>query len=99
MMSRVFLSALIVLVMVSALTLVTKRYESRALFIQSEQLQLEAQELDVAWRHLQSERSELARNARINQMAKQELELVIADLNRTIYIQGQASKLPILIEP
>lgn len=98
-MSRVFLSALIVLVMVSALTLVTKRYESRALFIQSEQLQLEAQELDVAWRHLQSERSELARNARINQMAKQELELVIADLNRTIYIQGQASKLPILIEP
>lgn len=99
MMSRVFLSALIVLVMVSALTLVTKRYESRALFIESEQLQLEAQELDVAWRHLQSERSELARNARINQMAKQELELVIADLNRTIYIQGQASKLPILIEP
>lgn len=99
MMSRVFLSALIILVMVSALTLVTKRYDSRALFIQSEQLQLEAQELDVAWRHLQSERSELARNARINQMAKKELELVIADLNRTIYIQGQVSKLPILIEP
>ena len=99
MIGRILLSALVVLVMASALVLVNKRYHSRALFIKSEQLQLQAQELDVAWRHLQSERAELARNTRINQLAKHELELDTADLSRTIYIQGQRSRLPTLIEP
>lgn len=99
MIGRILLSMLVVAVMVSAVALVTKRYHSRALFIKSEQLQLQAQELDIAWRHLQSERAELARNARINQIAKHELELGTADLSRTLYIQGQASRLPTLIEP
>lgn len=99
MIGRIMLFILMLLVMASAVTLVTKRYHSRALFIKSEQLQLQAQELDIAWRHLQSERAELARNARINQLAKHELELGTADLNRTIYIQGQTSRLPTLIEP
>lgn len=98
MIGRILLSILIFLVMASAVTLVTKRYQSRSLFIKSEQLQLQAQELDIAWRHLQSERAELARNARINQLAKHELELDVADLNRTIYIQGQRSRLPTAIE-
>lgn len=92
--SRLVLPLLVLLVMASAIVLVTKRYQSRALFIKSEQLQLQAQELDIAWRHLQSERSELARNARIDQMARHELDLTSADLSRTIYIQGQASVLP-----
>lgn len=97
--SRLVLPILILLVMASAIVLVTKRYQSRALFIKSEQLQLEGQELDIAWRHLQSERSQLARNARIDQMARHELDLTSADLSRTIYIQGQASVLPQRQEP
>lgn len=99
MIGRIILSGLVFLVMVSAIALVTNRYHSRSLFIKSEQLQLQAQELDIAWRHLQSDRAELARNTRINQMAKHELELDAAELGRTIYIQGQASRLSALIEP
>ena len=99
MIARVLFVALVLLVMASAIMLVTNRYQSRALFIKSEQLEIQAQELDIAWRHLQSERAELARNARINQIARRELQFGPADLNRTIYIQGQASQLPLAIEP
>lgn len=86
---------LAVCVMGSALYLVTVRYESRALFLKSERLQLQAEEFDVAWRQLQSERAELARNARIDRKARNELDLSAADINRTMYIQGKTSALNI----
>lgn len=91
---RVFVPILALLVMMSAIYLVSTRYQSRALFIKSEQLQLQAQELDIAWRHLHSDRAELARNARIDQMARDELSLDANDLARTLYIQGKPSALP-----
>ncbi|NLJ61937.1 MAG: cell division protein FtsL, partial [Alcaligenaceae bacterium] len=47
---RIWVPILALLVMASAIYLVNTRYQSRALFIKSEQLQLQAQELDVAWR-------------------------------------------------
>lgn len=96
--SRLLLPLLLIMVMVSGITLVTKRYQSRTLFIQHEQLQLVAEELDVNWRHLQSERSELARNARIDQLARGELGLTPVDVSRTVYVQGQPSILPSLDE-
>lgn len=91
---RVTISVLALFVMASALYLVNTRYQSRSLFIQSEHLQLQGQELDIAWRHLQSDRAELARHARVDQMARNELNLSSADLNRTLYIQGKPSALP-----
>ncbi len=91
---RIWVPILALLVMASAIYLVNTRYQSRALFIKSEQLQLQAQELDVAWRHLQSDRAELARNARIDRIARQDLALYPADLSRTVYIQGKPSILP-----
>lgn len=91
---------LVVLVMVSAIYLVNTRYQSRVLFIKSEQLQLQAQELDIAWRHLQSDRAELARHSRIDQLARNQLDLIPTDLNRTLYIQGKPSALfPRQVEP
>lgn len=89
------LPVLALVVMGLALTLVTNRYNARSLFIKSEQLNFQAQELDIAWRHLLSARAELARNARIDQMARLNVGLTSADLSRTIYIQGQASVLPL----
>ena len=96
--SRLLLPLLLIIVMVSGITLVTKRYQSRTLFIQHEQLQLEAQDLDISWRHLQSDRSALARNARIDQLARHELGLTPVDVSRTVYVQGQPSMLPSLDE-
>src|SRR5690606_11197368 len=76
-----------VLLMVSALSLVTARFQSRELFVTSERLASRAHELDTEWRRLQLERAELARNVRIDQVARNELGLVPATPDRTIYLR------------
>ncbi|MBF6616974.1 cell division protein FtsL [Pollutimonas thiosulfatoxidans] len=78
------------LLMISALSLVTARFQSRQLFVQLDQLEDKARDLDTDWRRLQLERAELARNARIDAVARDELKMVNATPDRTIYIQGVA---------
>ncbi|WP_269496876.1 cell division protein FtsL [Castellaniella sp. S9] len=76
-----------VLLMISALSLVTVRFQSRELFVASERLASRAHELDTEWRRLQLERAELARNVRIDQVARNELGLVPVTPDRTIYLR------------
>lgn len=76
-----------VLLMISALSLVTARFQSRELFVTSERLSSRAYELDTEWRRLQLERAELARNVRIDQVARNELGLVPSTPDRTIYLR------------
>ena len=75
------------LLMASAISLVTVRFQSRELFVASERLKSSAHELDAEWRRLQLERAELARNARIDSLARSELHLVSVTPDRTIYLQ------------
>ena len=51
-----------------------------------------ARELDIDWRRLQLERAEQARNARIDELARDELKMVPVSPDRTIYIKGGALK-------
>ena len=83
-----------VLLMVSAISLVTARFQSRELFVQTDRLQDKARELDTDWHRLQLERAELARNARIDGAARAELEMDVATPGRTLYIKGQAAQTP-----
>ncbi len=80
------------LLMVSAISLVTARFQSRQLFVQTDSLQNKARELDTDWRRLQLERAELARNARIDGTARSELAMDSTSPGRTIYIKGLAPK-------
>jgi len=75
-----------VLLMASCLTLVTKRFESRQLFITLGRLQDQAQELDVDWRRLQLERSREARHARIDHIARQTLKMTPRTPDRVLYV-------------
>ncbi|MGB6242906.1 MAG: cell division protein FtsL [Castellaniella sp.] len=75
------------LLMASAISLVTVRFQARELFVTSERLKSQAHELDTEWRRLQLERAELARNARIDSLARSELHLVAVTPGRTIYLQ------------
>lgn len=77
-----------VLLMVSAISLVTARFQSRELFVASERLASRAHELDTEWRRLQLERAALARNARIDELARDELGLVPVTPDRTIYLRA-----------
>lgn len=78
--------------MLSALSLVTARFQSRQLFIEVDHLVDRARELDTDWRRLQLERAELARNARIDGMAREELQMHTTSPDRTLYVTGGASR-------
>src|SRR3546814_9645399 len=80
-----------VLLMLTAISLVTARFQSRELFVASDRLSAQAHELDTEWRRLQLDRAELARNVRIDQIARNDLHMVPATPDRTVYIRsGQA---------
>lgn len=81
-----------VLLMVSAISLVTARFQSRQLFVEADRLEDKARELDTDWRRLQLERAELARNARIDGAARADLKMDSTTPDRTIYIKGQAAR-------
>lgn len=78
--------------MISALSLVTARFQSRQLYVESDRLDDRARQLDTDWRRLQLERAELTRHARIDDLARDELQMVSGSPDRTIYLRpGQAS--------
>ncbi|HUH60533.1 MAG TPA: cell division protein FtsL [Candidimonas sp.] len=79
-----------VLLMVSAISLVTARFQSRQLFVLSDSLEDQARELDTDWRRLQLERAELAGNARVDGIARQDLKMESTSPDKTIYLEGVA---------
>ena len=79
---------LAVALMVSAISLVTARHQSRQLFVAVERLEDRSRELDIEWRRLQLERAELARNARIDYIARSDLGMVTATPDRSIFLDS-----------
>ncbi|GAB1577625.1 cell division protein FtsL [Bordetella petrii] len=77
---------LAVLLMLSAISLVTSRYHSRQLFIELDRSNAQARSLDTDWRRLQLERAELARNARIDRAAREDLKMIPIVPDRTLYL-------------
>lgn len=77
---------LAIALMVSAISLVTARHQSRQLFVAVERLEDRSRELDIEWRRLQLERAELARNARIDHIARRDLGMVTVTPERSIYL-------------
>lgn len=84
-----------ILLMLSAISLVTARYQSRQLFVASERQAAQARELDTDWRRLQLERAELARNARIDEIARQDLKMLSSSPDRTLYLKGDFAATPV----
>ena len=87
------------LLMLSAISLVTARYQARQTFVELERSRASARTLDVDWRQLQLERAELARNARVDRVAREQLQMISIVPDRTIYInQATATVAPALAE-
>lgn len=76
------------LLMLSAISLVTARFQSRELFVTLDRLEDKARQLDTDWRRFQLERAELARNARIDGAAREDLKMSSSSPDRTIYLHG-----------
>jgi cell division protein FtsL len=80
---NVILTALLV---ASALSLVNARYQARHLFIDLERLTQQARQLDIDWSQLQLDQSTLGKNERIEQIAREDLNMTQLTPARTQYL-------------
>ncbi|MBC7454964.1 MAG: cell division protein FtsL [Massilia sp.] len=69
-----------------ALLLVKTQYRARHLFIDLESNQQRARQLDIDWAQLQLEQSTLGKNARIEQIARSDLNMTPLTAARTQYL-------------
>ena len=69
-----------------ALFLVKTQYRSRHLFIDLEAMQQKARQLDIDWAQLQLDQSTLGKNARIEQIARSDLNMTPLTPARTQYL-------------
>ena len=69
-----------------ALALVNSQYKARNLFIELEKLQQQSRQLDIDWAQLQLDQSTLGKNARIEQIARTELNMTPLSPARTQYL-------------
>lgn len=83
---NVVLTALLVL---CALWLVNLQYRARHLFIELERSQQKTRQLDIEWSQLQLDQSTLGKNARIEQIAHNELGMVPLTPERTQYLSRE----------
>jgi cell division protein FtsL len=75
--SRIAIPILAVLALVSALALVWSKHEGRSLFIDLQGRHAERDRLDIEWGQLKLEQSAWATHGRVEQMARNDLKMVI----------------------
>lgn len=84
----IFMLLLIVLVVVSALGVVSSQHEARKLRSAIEHEQTRMQNLDVEWRRLQIEQSFLAAHHRVEGIARERLGMLSPDTEQIIVLEG-----------
>ena len=72
--------------MLSAISLVTARYQARQLYVELDRSRSAARDLGITWRQLQLDRAEHARNAHVDKVARESLKMISIVPDRTIYI-------------
>jgi len=77
--------------MISAISLVTARYQARQLYVELDRSKTQALNFDIEWRQLQLDRAEQARNANVDKLAREQLKMISIVPERTIYINQSAS--------
>ena len=80
---NIVLSAVLV---TCALSLVNAQYQARNLFIELGKLEQQAKQLDIDWAQLQLDQSTLGKNARIEQIARTDLNMAPLSPARTQYL-------------
>ena len=85
--ANVFLTAILV---GCALLLVNSQYRARNLFIELERAQQKTRQLEIEWSQLKVDQSTLGKNARIEEIARTELNMVPLTPDRTQYLTKDA---------
>lgn len=80
---NILLTALLVACGLSA---VNAQYQARHLFVDLERAHSQARQLDTEWSQLQLDQSTLGKHARIEEIARRELNMTPLTPNRTQYL-------------
>ncbi|MEI7796754.1 MAG: cell division protein FtsL [Methylococcaceae bacterium] len=81
------ISILISMLLVSALMVIYKKYNSRLIFIEIQKQEKALDQYEVAWGQLQLELTTLAEQNRVEQVAREQLKLVLPTREKIIYIK------------
>ncbi len=81
------MSILISILLVSALMVIYKKYNSRLIFIEIQKQEKLLDQYEVAWGQLQLELTTLAEQNRVEQVAREQLKLVLPAREKVIYIK------------
>lgn len=80
-------AALLVIVVLCALSVVTSQHKARKLYVSLQQEKESAQKIEVEWGQLQLEQSTLATLARIEKIATQRLQMQLPKNGQVQYIR------------
>jgi len=78
-----------IVLMFSALSLVTARYQARQLYDQLDKYKAKSHELEIDWRRLQLDRAAESSNAKVDRVARGELKMTGIVPDRTVFISQQ----------
>jgi cell division protein FtsL len=81
------ISILISILLVSALMVIYKKYNSRLIFIEIQKQEKALDQYEVIWGQLQLELTTLAEQNRVEQVAREQLKLVLPVREKIIYIK------------
>ncbi len=81
------ISILVSMLLVSALMVIYKKYNSRLIFIEIQKQEKLLDQYEVAWGQLQLELTTLAEQNRVEQVAREQLKLVLPAREKIIYIK------------
>lgn len=81
------MSILISALLVSALLVIYKKYNSRLIFIEIQKQEKALDQYEVAWGQLQLELTTLAEQNRVEQVAREQLKLVLPPREKIIYVK------------
>lgn len=81
------ISILISALLVSALMVIYKKYNSRLIFIEIQKNEKLLDQYEVIWGQLQLELTTLAEQNRVEQVAREQLKLVLPAREKIVYIK------------
>ncbi len=84
---KTVLISLLVLLMVSALTVIYCKYRSRQVFIAIQKVEKELDQYDVKWGQLQLEQTTLAEHNRVERLARKQMSMMMPEREKIIFIK------------
>ena len=76
--------------MFSALSLVTARYQARQLYDQLDRYKDHSRLLEIQWRELQLDRAAESSNSKVDRLAREELKMIAIVPDRTVFVSQPA---------